>query len=537
MLVDLQRAADRGSPTPLVVLLARPDRRHRSSDRWVAGGRRFRYAADAASGRPPDPTRSGLAAWVGCTIGPMPIYLDHAATTPLRREVLDAMLPYLTESFGNPSSAHASGGPREPASTRRTSASPRGSTRSGREIVFTSGGTEANNLALKGVGVGGQGARPSDRHLLGRAPRGRPHAALPREVRLRDRRVAGRSLRPGRPRPARGGDQRQDDPRLGHARQQRGRHDPADRRDRRPGPRPQGRRSSTSTRSRPRRTWISTSTRWAPTWCRSARTSSRARRASGRCTSGTGRTSSPSSRAVPRSGTDGPAPRTSPAPSASRPRMSCRVRERPATVARLRRQRDRLATALRGDPRRRADRPPEGPPARPAVGHRARHGRRVGRDGARPRGDRLFGRLRVHDRLDRGQPRPDRDGLPGRGGTRRAPPVARPDDDRRRDRGRVRGRPARRRLDAASAPSPSPPTRSARVCPRESDPRRDVGRGRLLGRGGAPPCSRATRSSASGCACTTSPTRTPSSRRAAARSTPPTTRDGSRPSSTSRSTS
>ena len=39
----------------------------------------------------------------------MAIYLDHAATTPLRREVLDAMLPYLTEAFGNPSSAHAFG--------------------------------------------------------------------------------------------------------------------------------------------------------------------------------------------------------------------------------------------------------------------------------------------------------------------------------------------------------------------------------------------------------------------------------------------
>jgi len=39
----------------------------------------------------------------------MPMYLDHAATTPLRREVLDAMLPYLTDSFGNASSAHGYG--------------------------------------------------------------------------------------------------------------------------------------------------------------------------------------------------------------------------------------------------------------------------------------------------------------------------------------------------------------------------------------------------------------------------------------------
>ena len=39
----------------------------------------------------------------------MAIYLDHAATTPLRPEVLEAMLPYLTEHHGNPSSIHASG--------------------------------------------------------------------------------------------------------------------------------------------------------------------------------------------------------------------------------------------------------------------------------------------------------------------------------------------------------------------------------------------------------------------------------------------
>jgi cysteine desulfurase len=78
------------------------------------------------------------------------IYLDHAATTPLRREALEAMLPYLTEHWGNPSSIYASGrrarqGLDEARETvaRLVRAKPR-------EIVFTSGGTEADNLALSG---------------------------------------------------------------------------------------------------------------------------------------------------------------------------------------------------------------------------------------------------------------------------------------------------------------------------------------------------------------------------------------------------
>ena len=158
--------------------------------------------------------------------------------------------------------------------------------------------------------------------------------------------------------------------------------------------------------------------------------------------------------------------------------------------------------------RRRADRPPQGPPARPAVGRRPRHRRRVGRDVARPRGDRLLGRLGLHDRLDRGQPRPDRDGLSRT--RRRAARCA----------CRSAGRRPTTRSTTACEVVPrviasmrlgtrrrSPPTRSARACPRESDPRRDVGRGRLVGRRGAPPRARATRSSACGCACTTSPTR------------------------------
>src|SRR5918996_2298073 len=81
----------------------------------------------------------------------MSVYLDHAATTPLRPEVLEAMRPYLTEHFGNPSSIHGTGrrarlGLDEARETvaRVLGAKPR-------EIVFTSGGTEADNLAIKGA--------------------------------------------------------------------------------------------------------------------------------------------------------------------------------------------------------------------------------------------------------------------------------------------------------------------------------------------------------------------------------------------------
>ena len=87
----------------------------------------------------------------------MPIYLDHAATTPLRREVLDAMLPYLTESYGNASSAHSFG---RAARAALDDAHERVAARlnaQGREIVFTSGGTEASNLALKGAAWAGKG--------------------------------------------------------------------------------------------------------------------------------------------------------------------------------------------------------------------------------------------------------------------------------------------------------------------------------------------------------------------------------------------
>ena len=102
-------------------------------------------------------SRTTSRAWVRCTIGAMPIYLDHAATTPLRREVLDAMLPLLTESFGNPSSAHAYGRAARAALDTAHETVAKRLNAEGREIVFTSGGTEANNLALKGAAWAGKG--------------------------------------------------------------------------------------------------------------------------------------------------------------------------------------------------------------------------------------------------------------------------------------------------------------------------------------------------------------------------------------------
>ncbi len=82
------------------------------------------------------------------------IYLDHAATTPVRPEVRDAMLPYLGgELFGNPSSGHRHGRAARAGveQARREVAEALGV--SPDEVVFTSGGTEADNLAVIGASL------------------------------------------------------------------------------------------------------------------------------------------------------------------------------------------------------------------------------------------------------------------------------------------------------------------------------------------------------------------------------------------------
>lgn len=91
------------------------------------------------------------------------VYLDNAATTPLEPRVLDAMLPFLKGVRGNPSSLHGPGGAAREAIeearervARLTGASPE-------EVVFTSGGTEADNLALFGLA---RAAPEGKRHLV-----------------------------------------------------------------------------------------------------------------------------------------------------------------------------------------------------------------------------------------------------------------------------------------------------------------------------------------------------------------------------------
>lgn len=90
------------------------------------------------------------------------IYLDHNATTPVAPQVLEAMLPYLTEEFGNPSSPHAPGrrAAEAVAVARDQVAALIGAAPS--EVIFTSGGTESNNLALHGVAA----AAPGDRRRI-----------------------------------------------------------------------------------------------------------------------------------------------------------------------------------------------------------------------------------------------------------------------------------------------------------------------------------------------------------------------------------
>ncbi len=91
------------------------------------------------------------------------IYLDYNATTPVDREVAEAMMPYILEDFGNPSSAHPIGQKAKKALEGARAQVSRLLGCGSDEIIFTSGGTESNNMALKGIA---RSLRGKGRHII-----------------------------------------------------------------------------------------------------------------------------------------------------------------------------------------------------------------------------------------------------------------------------------------------------------------------------------------------------------------------------------
>ena len=140
----------------------------------------------------PCPLTDGAASRAGVAAGrvrtpmsiPRPVYLDHHATTPVDPRVLQAMLPYFNQVFGNASSRqHRFGWQAEEAVERARQQVAALIGARAKEIVFTSGATEANNLAIRGA-VPARRARGAPRgHGGDRAPRGARHLPRPRSAR------------------------------------------------------------------------------------------------------------------------------------------------------------------------------------------------------------------------------------------------------------------------------------------------------------------------------------------------------------------
>ncbi len=84
------------------------------------------------------------------------IYLDHAATTPVKPEVLEAMLPYFTEKYGNPSSIYSLGRENRKAIEEAREKVAKALNAQPKEIFFTSGGSESDNWAIKGIAYANQ---------------------------------------------------------------------------------------------------------------------------------------------------------------------------------------------------------------------------------------------------------------------------------------------------------------------------------------------------------------------------------------------
>src|SRR2546428_205775 len=120
------------------------------------------------------------------------VYLDSAATTPVREEVLEAMLPYLgKDAFGNPSSAHRFGRAARAGieEAKRSIAEALGGGTEPSQVIFTSGGTEADNLAVIGCALAARdhGAPLPTPGSAVRYNAGRPPAPTPTRPRGRRR--------------------------------------------------------------------------------------------------------------------------------------------------------------------------------------------------------------------------------------------------------------------------------------------------------------------------------------------------------------
>src|SRR5690606_23626077 len=128
----------------------RGQRRHHARDdrRGRRDGRRHHLGRCADPQRPrarPRTRHHGVLSAV--------IYLDEAATTPVKREVMEAMWPYLGAEFGNPSSHHEVGDAASRALEQARADVARALGARTSEITFTSGGTESDNTAIKGIAL------------------------------------------------------------------------------------------------------------------------------------------------------------------------------------------------------------------------------------------------------------------------------------------------------------------------------------------------------------------------------------------------
>ena len=92
------------------------------------------------------------------------VYADNSATTPMTDHVIEAMLPYMKEHYGNPSSLYAIGQTAHRAITKARGQVAAALGADEREIFFTSGGSEADNWAIKGAAA--LGAKKGKKHLI-----------------------------------------------------------------------------------------------------------------------------------------------------------------------------------------------------------------------------------------------------------------------------------------------------------------------------------------------------------------------------------